>query len=904
MAEIKRASDHIHQTLLGWTPEEPNSSQVRKIRAKLEPFDLQDAKDGNTPVDLPLPEWMGTYQKMVEQAVDHVGHSGERLADLKHFVSLAVPELPSAKLPTLPGWYRASLVNPRGWQATEGLPSGQVMVLDFETVHISGFWYPFCMAALTSSGWYLWLADLTLYPCKPWIETLKVTDPKTGKTKKAELERDFSPRLATTIQGPTGSTIVGHNIQYDRQYLTPEYLVEDSGNRFVDTMGAWIATRGMGNQQRVTYKLTTGEDSQEETNAPLWTEDTGTNGLADVYEFYHPGEELDKGVRDAILAEGLTYITKNLPEVAWYCIKDVWATFKVARSLLPELMVAQPSPVSLLGQLELGSSWLPLSSERYPGYYDRSESAYAVAAGEVAQGLLMIATLVASGSPEGNDQLLQLDWTMGKLELKPEILEVLTNVLAGDSSLVTSPHSFHVTKTGKRYLKAPLWFRDFVKNPTLHSRLVPSFLQATYKGSQVIWLEDKGWTAEGVMLPHPEKRGKPVTDLFVKGYVSLWESGVLTSALGSTKELLTKVVSTINWVSLRKRIACIHSENLEGFPVTLPQLVVTGTVTRRAADKLWQVAANPKAKRIGTELKSMVEAPPGWVMVGADVDSQELWIASAYADTDIGICGSSPLGVMTLIGDKATKTDPHSVVATKTGIDRETGKVLNYAGIYGQGLSGTVNLLMKSLPDKSETDCTKLGNDFLGTFKGVKSPHTRRWIGGLASDAFNYMETIANDRAPRTPFLKARMSLALAGVRDFQTTRVNWTIQSSGVDFRDLLLVLVPYYFHRLGVTARLLMTIHDEIRYLVKAGHEVLATYALQLAHLTIRALFIDTLGLDCIPAGIAWFSAVDVDTVLRKDPYANQVTLSQPLAIAPGRCITAKDLLSILTGSQSSPE
>lgn len=902
MAEIKRASDRIHQTLLGWTPEEPSPSQQRKIRAKLEPFDLQDAKDGNTPVDLPLPDWMGTYSEMVQEAVDHVGHSGERLADLKRFVDLEVPELPSGNLPSLPGWYRYShegdYTNP-GWHCVKGLPSGNVLVLDFETVNISGFWYPFCMAALTSEGWYLWLADLTLYPCDPWIETLKVTDPKTGKVKKADLERTYGPRLATTIAGPIGATIIGHNIQYDRQYLTEEYLIDDSQNRFVDTMGAWIATRGMGNQQRVTYRATAGEYATEDSNAPMWTEDTGTNGLADVYNFY-TGETLDKGVRDAIEAKGLIYITENLPEVAWYCIKDVWATFKVARSLLPELMVAQPNPVSLLGQLELGSSWLPLSSERYPGYYDRAESAYSLTAGEVARGLLEIALEVASqGDPSTNyqlveDQLLQLDWTLGRLELKPEILETLGDLDYSGLEKVT-------TKTGKNYLKAPLWFRDFVKNPSLHSRLVPSFLQAQYLGTPVIWIDDQGWTANGGMLPHPEKRGKPVTDLFVKGYVSLWEAGTLTSPLGSTKDLLTKVVSTINWVSLRKRVACIHSENLEGFPVTLPQLVVTGTVTRRAADKLWQVAANPKAKRIGTELKSMVEAPPGWSFVGADVDSQELWIASAYADTDIGICGSSPLGVMTLIGDKATRTDPHSVVAIKTGIDRDTGKVLNYAGIYGQGLSGTVNLLMKSLPDKSEADCTKLGNDFLSTFKGNKSPHTRRWIGGLASDAFNYMERIANDRSPRTPFLKARMSLALAGVKDFATTRVNWTIQSSGVDFRDLLLVLVSYYFHKLSVEARLLMTIHDEIRYMVRAGQETLATYGLQLAHLTIRALFIDTLGLDCIPAGIAWFSAVDVDQVLRKDPYATQVTPSQPVAIAPGRCISPTDLLGILTGSQS---
>lgn len=39
-----------------------------------------------------------------------------------------------------------------------------------------------------------------------------------------------------------------------------------------------------------------------------------------------------------------------------------------------------------------------------------------------------------------------------------------------------------------------------------------------------------------------------------------------------------------------------------------------------------------QADRIGSELKSLVRAPPGYSLVGADVDSQELWIASILGD--------------------------------------------------------------------------------------------------------------------------------------------------------------------------------------------------------------------------------------------------------------------------------
>ena len=66
--------------------------------------------------------------------------------------------------------------------------------------------------------------------------------------------------------------------------------------------------------------------------------------------------------------------------------------------------------------------------------------------------------------------------------------------------------------------------------------------------------------------------------------------------------------------------------------VILPQLAVAGTVTRRAVEPTWLTASNAKETRVGSELKAMVRAPEGYHFVGADVDSQELWIASVLGD--------------------------------------------------------------------------------------------------------------------------------------------------------------------------------------------------------------------------------------------------------------------------------
>ena len=53
----------------------------------------------------------------------------------------------------------------------------------------------------------------------------------------------------------------------------------------------------------------------------------------------------------------------------------------------------------------------------------------------------------------------------------------------------------------------------------------------------------------------------------------------------------------------------------------------------------------------------------GYHIVGADVDSEELWLASVLGDARTGGHGSTPLGWMCLQGDKANATDLHSKTA-------------------------------------------------------------------------------------------------------------------------------------------------------------------------------------------------------------------------------------------------
>lgn len=64
-----------------------------------------------------------------------------------------------------------------------------------------------------------------------------------------------------------------------------------------------------------------------------------------------------------------------------------------------------------------------------------------------------------------------------------------------------------------------------------------------------------------------------------------------------------------------------------------------------------------------------MQAPPGYKFVGADVDSQELWIAAVFGDAYFaGLHGSTALGWMALRGTKADKTDVHSRTAELVGM--------------------------------------------------------------------------------------------------------------------------------------------------------------------------------------------------------------------------------------------
>lgn len=868
MVEIKRISDELHQRVLGYAPVDMDEATRVLVDEKLAKFGLADAIDGNEDVDMAVPSWLGYYRDHIKEAVGLYGTPYIRR--LNAFVQCPEPSLPPVP-PVKAGWQHFVA----GEWVRSGCPQG-TMILDFETMPQGNIWVPGCCAVYEmDSGWYVW-------QCDPSRE-----------------------ELASVIEFTRDNLVVNHNVGYDRQYLGIEYDREDSGNRFFDTMSAFIRVRGMGNQQRIAYK-----SGQKHDNLPHWASETAVNSLSEVHRFY-TGEKLDKGVRYEIVKEGRDFYRRNMAEILQYCLSDVIATFRVFVGTYSELQVYQPSPTSLSGQLLLGSTWVPMSRERWPQYVinsDRAAEEVQASINEAIRGKLdqwateQLPLFVATMKPiiaqrKKLDKDLQADY------LEREVQAYVEQTMSPEWHWLDWSPALSGATLGR-----PKWFRD-IKPETLtqNHRVSHTLLGVRYFDQAIHW-KDKRWYAGDAPVPHPEDEDARVLSLFTKGFTAQLEDGVITTANPDDLPIVKRCASLVNWVSFRERAIALHTEAPNGYPVALPQLNVTGTVTGRCADTVFQVMSNPKPARIGTEFKSLVEAPEGYVFVGADVSSQEMWIASLYGDSKLGFVGSTPLAVTILIGNAATKTTVHDINAEAAQLERDPAKALGFGALYGQGLSGAIKYIRKHKPRSDVKEIETLAKAFQARFKGRLSNLTGKWVDGLASEAFNAMDELVGvtrtplngrlttkyvNKTPKTPVLKVSLPRSLQVCRnDYATTCGNWTIQASGVDFRDILVVMQRYFFDKLGVEGRLVLTIHDEIRTMVREDQAMLACYALQLAHLIVRVAFTERFGLNMVPTNVAWFDGIEVDRYLRKKVSDPCLTPSQNVPLQPGYTVIPKQL------------
>ena len=101
------------------------------------------------------------------------------------------------------------------------------------------------------------------------------------------------------------------------------------------------------------------------------------------------------------------------------------------------------------------------------------------------------------------------------------------------------------------------------------------------------------------------------------------------------------------------------------------------------------------------------------------------------------------------------------------------------------------------------------------------------------------------------------------------TSRVNWVVQSSAVDYLHLMLVCMRWLIERYQIDARFCISIHDEVvslhgvlcvhrdyeqvRYLVRSEDRYRAALALQITNLLTRSMFAYKLGINDLPQ-VSW--------------------------------------------------
>jgi DNA polymerase gamma 1 len=933
---VQQLSSHVYSQIFkdGCVPAPENLVELSKDHLRRHEL-LGKNTDNTPPISFDLPELQGQtldehfYKLGVDAAEPY-------LSKAKQFTRANAPPRPRK-------WVRKS-----GWTkyygdgTSEAVDAPQDDMLCFDTEVMwkeSSFAVMAC--AVSPTHWYAWLSPWLLGETENDRQLIPLGDPN-------------QPRI-----------IVGHNIGYDRARISEEYDLQQSKNNFLDTMSLHVAVNGMCSRQRPTWmkhrknrelrdKIAGETDNVElagllgnkaltEEEEELWVGRSSVNSLRDVAKF-HLDVNIDKAQREYFGELDRAGVRGKLDELLDYCAADVDVTHRVYKKVFPNFLETCPHPVSFAALRHLSSVILPVDKS-WESYIGNAEATYHKLSDAVQERLVALAekALAIKGDPEQwiNDPWLkQLDWSGQEVKM-----------VKGKKKNDPPRPAARQKMPGM-----PQWYKDlFIKKDgpiglTVRTRIAPLLLRLSWEGNPLVWSDKYGWTFRVAIdkaheyqqkqmqectafeekdmvlrddtssayfkVPHKDGPMARCANPMAKSYMAYFEKGILSSEFAYAKEALEMNASCSYWISARDRImsqmvvyegdganGSSHGKSASETGYILPQVIPMGTVTRRAVENTWLTASNAKKNRVGSELKSMVKAPPGYCFVGADVDSEELWIASLIGDAQFKVHGGNAVGFMTLEGTKAAGTDLHSRTAGILGITRNDAKVFNYGRIYGAGLKFASTLLRQFNPSLSEAETSKVASNLYKATKGTKTNrktlHKKPfWRGGTESFVFNKLEEFAEQERPRTPVLGAGITEALmsrfVSSGGFMTSRINWAIQSSGVDYLHLLIISMDYLIRRFNIEARLAITVHDEIRYLVREEDKYRGAMALQVANVWTRAMFSQQVGINDLPQACAYFSAVDIDHVLRKEVDMDCITPSHHTAIPHGESVDMSTLLT----------
>lgn len=948
---IQYLSESLHKQLFGnkknshketFLSEKHKEALINLSKQSLKKFDLLGKKTVvSEPISFELPPLQGNSLDEHFQRLGHFASEPYRSMCVNKFTSIVARP---SKWERQSGWMR---YEPGRTPEKVRWPLEDTLVFDVETLYeISHF--PTLAVALSDKAWYLWCSPFIcgddsfehLIPMDTTNKSKLVIGHNVGYDRARVLEEyNFQASMAFFLD--TQSLHVASSGLCSRQ--RPQFMKSKK-------------SLGYDSDERVQN----GTDLESDAGTLLndleedpWLGVSAMNSLRDV-AFLHCGISMNKQPRDLFSSRSKNVVIENFDELVNYCATDVETTSKVFDKVFPLFLKKCPHPVSFGALRFLSSCILPTRHDEWNEYTSRSEKIYQESKRKIEDKIVeiieesvkLVENDMSMAEVKKDPWLRQLDWTISPLKLTKKGIPAKNQKFPGFPEWY---RSLFPNKTATRPLI------------TIKSRSIPIFFKLSWEGYPCTWTKSDGWcfpvpcdliekfrkknyslaqkeTNDEYLtdlqnndtlayqnqvlfkIPHPNGAQFNCTTLLSKPYIPFFEQGILSSGSDLAHEALHMNSSGSYWMSSRERIVSQFVVPQTSFPsefksmdscaapvsdkeslgIILPAIIPMGTVTRRAVEKTWLTASNAKLNRIGSELKAQIKAPKGYCFVGADVDSEELWIASLVGDSVFNIHGGTPIGWMCLEGSKIEGTDLHTKTADILGCTRGEAKIFNYGRIYGAGVKFAAQLLKRFNHSLTAEEASKIARKLYESTKGKTKRSKifkKFWYGGSESILFNKLESIAEQEEPRTPVLGCGITASLLkknlGSNSFLPSRINWAIQSSGVDYLHLLTCSMHYLISKYHINARLCLSIHDEIRYLVSEEDKFRAAMALQVSSIWTRAIFCEQIGIDDLPQNCAFFSAVDIDHIIRKEVDMDCITPSNSKPISHGECLNINQLL-----------
>ena len=840
-------SEDLREVLFPDSYEEVTLRDKGMIYDHLRSFDLDFPKDQKElKLDFPFDfksilKGMSPKEYLNKVALKRYSEIAEELEEFSHKdLPKGIPTYYPQTLSMLsPGW---NFVQDESFKPVD-LPEGRILCFDTETLVRFRSW-PVMASACNGSDFYLWIHPSILSE-KPFYKELIPL----GKNK----------------------IIINHFVSYDSIRVEETYEMDDS-NIFIDTASMHIAVSGMGNQQRGEY------DNPNRKYTKKWMEHTSGNSLIEVYNYHckpvHPLEEQDKLIRNIFVKKGLPEVVENLYDLTRYALKDSLYPLRIFSKLWNKFRFYNPKDFTLAGQIILNKMKLPVVKD-WDKWVNSVNLKYDVTQVEMNQALTELAHELFNKFMEngkeaylGNPWYETLDWS--------------------------------VAKTGANKGK-PAWYRKAIlssyakkkgKYPvSVSSELAPILLQVSWKDSPVLKDKVKKWCYESTQedklsffskslekwvckVPHPKGDNNNCGNPLSKDYIKHMDSGTLASKDPRALELMLKAKSLSYWKSMQSRVEGYFTHETDGITWIKPQILAHGTVTRRAVESTWLTASDIKPEVIGSELLSRIQAPKGYVLVGADFDAQEMKIGAAKADSKFKLHGSSAMSLTQMLGDKKKKTDSHSLLNKDLELgSRQLAKTLNFLMLFFGGVKGLFEAIKTARPELSDYQAESLAKKAIKLRRGKKKKNLAgkyKYINGTDSWAYNFMTELAETEYNRTILGQSAISEALQKVnvgKDYMPSRCNRSIQSAGVDILHVFITLIEHFIEMFEVEGILILTRHDETWTMVREGQAELMADIFQLSHALTWCIFYEAYGFNSIPFNYLFFSSINVDYVVRKE-------------------------------------